>query len=223
MRILLADDATLLREALHALLERLGHEIVGAAASAPELLAAYSAIRPAPDLVITDVRMPPDRTDDGLRAAIQIRAGHPQQPVLALSQYVADRYARDLLTLPEGGVGYLLKERVNRIADFDRALGTIADGGTVIDPEVTRHLLRVDDAGPLAALTVREREVLALMADGAANSDIARSLVLSDAAVRKHVGNIFSGLGLAPTEENRRVRAILTYLDTRRSGRSGVR
>jgi DNA-binding NarL/FixJ family response regulator len=223
MRILLADDATLLREALHALLERLGHEIVGATASAPELLAAYSAARPLPDLVITDVRMPPDRTDDGLRAAIEIRAAQPRQPILALSQYVADRYARDLLTLPEGGVGYLLKERVNRIADFDRALHTIAGGGTVIDPEVTRHLLRADGAGPLTALTPRERQVLALMADGASNGDIARSLVLSDAAVRKHVGNIFAGLGLAPTDENRRVRAILAYLDTRRGGRPGVR
>ncbi|MGB4135189.1 MAG: response regulator transcription factor [Microbacterium sp.] len=212
MRILLADDATLLREALHALLTRLGHEVVAAADTAPALLAAFAAQQPAPDLVVTDVRMPPDGTDDGLRAALTIRAEHPTQPILALSQYVADRYARELLTLPEGGVGYLLKERVNRIADFDRALRTVVAGGTVIDPELTRHLLRRDD-GPLTALSPREREVLGLMAEGASNADIARTLFLSDAAVRKHVGNIFARLGLQPADENRRVRAVLLYLD----------
>lgn len=221
MRILLADDAVLLREALVALLERLGHVVVGTAASAPELLAAYAALDEAPDLVVTDVRMPPDVTDDGLRAALRIRRDHPRQPVLVLSQYVADRYARDLLTLPDGGVGYLLKERVNRVADFDQAVRAVAAGGTVIDPEVTRHLLRADAPGPLAALTPREREVLELMAEGASNGDIAARLFLSEAAVRKHVGNIFAGLGLQVADENRRVRAILVYLDAARGGERG--
>lgn len=215
MRILLADDATLLREALSALLERLGHEIVATASDAPELLRTYAALENRPDLVITDVRMPPDSTDDGLRAALQIRSASPVQPVLVLSQYVADRYARDLLMLPEGAVGYVLKERVNRIADFDRALQTVAGGGTVIDPEVTRHLLRAGSSGPMDALTPREREVLALMAEGASNGEIASRLFLSDAAVRKHVGNIFAGLGLSPADENRRVRAILLFLQNR--------
>jgi DNA-binding NarL/FixJ family response regulator len=215
MRILLADDAALLREALVALLERLGHTVVAVASSATELIDAHSALAPAPDLVVTDVRMPPDKTDDGLRAALAIRQGDPRQPVLVLSQYLADRYARELLTLPEGGVGYLLKERVNRVADFDHALRTVAAGGTVIDPEVTQHLLRSQDPGPLATLTPREREVLGLMAEGASNGQIASRLFLSDAAVRKHVGNIFGGLGLQPADENRRVRAILLYLQDR--------
>ncbi|MGL3151203.1 response regulator [Microbacterium sp. A82] len=216
MRILLADDATLLREALSALLERLGHEIVATASDAPELLHTYAALDTRPELVITDVRMPPDGTDDGLRAALQIRAAHPAQPILVLSQYVANRYARELLMLSEGAVGYVLKERVNRVADFDRAMRTVADGGTVIDPEVTRHLLRTGSSGPLDALTPREREVLALMAEGASNSEIAAQLFLSDAAVRKHVGNIFAGLGLSPADENRRVRAILLFLQNQR-------
>lgn len=212
MRILLADDAALLREALQALLERLGHEVVATAGDATELVVVYRALETAPDLVVTDVRMPPTRTDDGLRAALEIRELAPEQPVLALSQYVADRYARDLLTLPSGGVGYLLKERVNRVTDFDQALATVAAGGTIIDPEVTRHLLRQDQPGPLADLTPREREVLELMAKGESNAGIAAQLYVSDAAVRKHIGNIFTRLGLQPSDENRRVRAILTYL-----------
>lgn len=215
MRILLADDATLLREALGALLERLGHEIVATASDAPGLVSTYATLETRPDLVITDVRMPPDGTDDGLRAALQIRTAHPTQPVLVLSQYVADRYARELLMLSEGAVGYVLKERVNRITDFDRAVHTVAAGGTVIDPEVTRHLLRIGNSGPLDALTPRERQVLALMAEGASNGEIASTLFLSDAAVRKHVGNIFAGLGLSPADENRRVRAILLFLQNR--------
>ena len=214
MRILLAEDSGLLREALTALLARLGHEIVGAVADATELQALFATTTPAPDLVMTDVRMPPDGTDDGLRAALAIRSAHPAQPVLVLSQYIADRYARELLSLPEGGVGYLLKDRVNRISDFERALHTIAGGGTVIDPEVARHLIRRDEPGALAGLTPREHEVLSLMAEGASNGEIARALHLSDAAVRKHVGNIFTGLGLSPTQENRRVRAILLFLQS---------
>ncbi|GAA1315884.1 response regulator [Leucobacter albus] len=215
MRILLADDAALLREALGALVERLGHEIVATAADATELVAVYRGLAVAPDLVVTDVRMPPTRTDDGLRAALEIRALAPTQPVLALSQYVADRYARDLLTLPEGGVGYLLKERVNRVADFDAALAAVAGGGTVIDPEVTRFLLRQRAPGPLDTLTAREREVLELMAEGASNAEIGARLFVTDAAVRKHIGSIFTRLGMQPSDENRRVRAILMYLQAR--------
>ena len=218
MRILLADDSTLLREALRALLERLGHEVVATASDATELDRLHASMTDAADLVVTDVRMPPDGTDDGLRAALRIRERMPRQPVLVLSQYVAERYARELLVLPDAAVGYLLKERVNRISDFDRALVTVAGGGTVIDPEVTRQLLRGDADGPLDRLTPREREVLELMADGASNGEIAAALFLSDAAVRKHVGNIFSGLGLGPTDENRRVRAILVFLQEHRGG-----
>ncbi|MDF2561175.1 MAG: DNA-binding response regulator [Microbacterium sp.] len=220
MRLLLAEDSALLREALTALLERLGHIVVATAQSAPELREAFerlAAAGDAPDLVVTDVRMPPDETDDGLRAALDIRALHPAQPVMVLSQYIADTYARELLTLPGGGIGYLLKDRVSRVRDFATALDTVAEGGTVIDPDVVQHLLSSSRQRPLDALTGREREVLGLMADGQSNSDIAVSLTLTDAAVSKHIGNIFTKLGLGPVEENRRVRAVLTYLDAARS------
>lgn len=138
-------------------------------------------------------------------------------PILVLSQYIADTYARELLTLPEGGIGYLLKDRVNRIRDFAAALDTVASGGTVIDPDVVQHVLSGSRRGPLDNLTPREREVLALMADGQSNADIARVLTLTDAAVNKHIGNIFAKLGLGPIEENRRVRAFLTYLQAART------
>lgn len=220
MRLLLAEDSALLREALTALLERLGHTVVATARSAPELLGAFDRLVNSgdrPDLVITDVRMPPDNSDDGLRAALEIRAQHPHQPVVVLSQYIADTYARELLTLPDGAIGYLLKDRVSRVRDFAAALDTVAAGGTVIDPDVVQHLLSGSRPGPLDALTAREREVLGLMADGQSNSDIAGTLTLTDAAVSKHIGNIFTKLGLGPVEENRRVRAVLVYLDAARS------
>lgn len=215
MRLLLAEDSALLREALTALLERLGHTIVASAQTAPGLLAAYERLageNAPPDLVITDVRMPPGNSDDGLRAALSIRVGHPAQPIMVLSQYIADTYARELLTLPKGAIGYLLKDRVNRVRDFSAALDTIAAGGTVIDPDVVRRLLSGSRPGPLDGLTPREREVLALMADGQSNADIAAVLTLTDAAVSKHIGNIFTKLGLSPVEDNRRVRAVLAYL-----------
>lgn len=215
MRLLFAEDSALLREALITLLERLGHTIVATASTAPELVAEYANLSDAgeaPDLVLTDVRMPPSGTDDGLRAALDIRAAQPAQPIMVLSQYIADTYARDLLTLPEGSVGYLLKDRVNRIRDFAAALETVATGGTVIDPEVVRHLLSSSRSGPLERLTPREREVLALMADGQSNAGIAGALTLTDAAISKHIGNIFAKLDLSPVEDNRRVRAVLTYL-----------
>jgi len=220
MRLLLAEDSALLREALTALLERLGHTVVETARSAPELRGSYRRLAETgdpPDLVITDVRMPPDDSDDGLRAALEIRGLQPLQPIMVLSQYIADTYARELLTLPDGGIGYLLKDRVSRIRDFAAALDAVAAGGTVIDPDVVQHLLSGTRPGPLDTLTVREREVLGLMADGQSNSDIAVSLTLTDAAVSKHIGNIFTKLGLGPVEENRRVRAVLTYLDAARS------
>jgi len=220
MRLLLAEDSALLREALTALLERLGHVISASARTAPELLAAHEGLIDAgdpPDLVLTDVRMPPGNSDDGLRAALDIRASRPRQPIMVLSQYIADTYARELLTLPSGGIGYLLKDRVNRVRDFAAALESVAAGGTVIDPEVVQHLLSATRPGPLDNLTAREREVLALMADGRSNADIAGALTLTDAAVSKHIGNIFTKLGLSPVEDNRRVRAVLTYLHTVRS------
>ncbi|WP_447588433.1 response regulator transcription factor [Microbacterium lacticum] len=219
MRLLLAEDSALLREALIALLERLGHTIAATAQTAPDLLAAFGRLSDAgepPDLVLTDVRMPPGNSDDGLRAALTIRASHPTQPIMVLSQYIADTYARELLTLPEGAIGYLLKDRVNRIRDFATALETIAAGGTVIDPDVVQHLLGSSRPSPLDTLTAREREVLALMGDGGSNADIADALTLTDAAVSKHIGNIFSKLGLSPVEDNRRVRAVLTYLQSNR-------
>lgn len=215
MRILLAEDSTLLREALVALLERLGHSIIATAETATALLATYAQLSEAgeiPDLVLTDVRMPPENRDDGLLAALQIRRQNPAQAIMVLSQYIADTYARDLLTLPQGGIGYLLKDRINRVRDFAQSLETVASGGTVIDPDVVQHLLAVTGPGALAALTPREQEVLALMADGESNTEIAARLVLSDAGVSKHVGSIFSKLGLSPVEENRRVKAVLAYL-----------
>lgn len=217
MRLLLAEDSALLREALTALLERLGHTVVASAASAPELLHAFTRLAEAgdaPDLVLTDVRMPPHGRDDGLRAALEIRSRRPMQPILVLSQYIVDTYARELLTLPEGAIGYLLKDRVNRIRDFDGALETVASGGTVIDTDVVQRLLSASRPGPLDALTPREREVLGLMADGFSNTGIAEALTLTDAAVSKHIGNIFAKLGLSPVDENRRVRAVLTYLQS---------
>ncbi|WP_166999286.1 response regulator transcription factor [Paramicrobacterium fandaimingii] len=215
MRILLAEDSTLLREALTALVERLGHAVIATAHDADELRRVYGRMDAAgdqPDLIVTDVRMPPENRDDGLAAALSIRRLSPSQPVLVLSQYIADRYARDLLTLPNGAIGYLLKDRISRVNDFARSLVTVQEGGTVIDPDVVQHLLRPRDRGPLATLTPRERDVLGLMADGSSNSEIAAALVVSDASVRKHVGNIFAKLGLGPVEENRRVKAVLTYL-----------
>lgn len=215
MRLLLAEDSTLLREALVVLLERLRHEVVAAVGTAPALVGEYermAAAGAAPDLVVTDVRMPPGSGDDGLAAALRMRAAHPGQPVVVLSQYIAETYAHELLTLPEGGVGYLLKDRVNRVRDFAHTLQSVAAGGTVIDPEVVQRLLIRTAPGPLDALTGREREVLGLMAEGQSNGDIATTLVLSDAAVSKHIGNVFLKLGLRPEEENRRVKAVLAYL-----------
>lgn len=216
MRIILAEDSALLREGLVGLLERFGHEVmasVGDATALVEVVTAAVAANDAPDLVVTDVRMPPGDSDDGLRAAIALREKHPGLPMLVLSQYVADAYAAQLLGSTEGGVGYLLKDRVGRIADFMQSLELVANGGVVIDPDMVRHLLgRSRQHSPVDTLTAREREVLTRMAEGKGNTEIASTLVVTEAAVAKHIGNIFAKLGLIPESGHRRVLAVLAYL-----------
>ena len=214
LRIVLAEDAALLREGLVGILERAGHEVVAAVPDADALLV-YTA-RELPDVVVTDIRMPPTHTDEGLRAAARIRAQHPEIAVMVLSAYVAEAYVPELLDSAPGaatsGVGYLLKDRVGHVREFLDSLDRVAAGETVVDPQVVRQLLgrRRDDA-PLATLTERERQVLALMAEGRTNGSIAEELVVSEAAVRKHVGNIFAKLRLDPASD-RRVSAVLAYL-----------
>ncbi|RKN23867.1 DNA-binding response regulator [Micromonospora musae] len=210
-RVVLAEDEVLLREGLVGLLERFGFEVLAAAGSAPELLAAARTHRP--DLVVTDIRMPPGRRDDGLRAAVELRAERPELAVVVLSQHVQAEYAAALLGSGDGRrVGYLLKDRVAEVVEFVEQLRTVTGGGTVIDPDVVRRLLhRPND--PLAALSGREREVLGLVAQGRSNAAIAAALHVTEAAVGKHVGNILTKLGLLPSDDtNRRVLAVLTYL-----------
>ncbi|MDR7280547.1 response regulator transcription factor [Catenuloplanes atrovinosus] len=212
MRVVIAEDAVLLREGLIRLLTEHGHEVVAAVDTGPALVAAVGEHRP--DVSIVDVRMPPSHTDEGLRAAVEARALVPGTPILVLSQYVEVSYADDLLADRAGAIGYLLKDRVAAVADFLDGLGRVAGGGTVLDPEVVAQLFarrRRDD--PLRQLTPREREVLGLMAEGLSNTAIARKLVVSDGAVEKHVRNIFTKLQLPPDEEqHRRVLAVLAYL-----------
>jgi DNA-binding NarL/FixJ family response regulator len=210
--LVLADDAVLLREGLVRLLTEQGHDVVAVVGDGPSLVS--SAALHQPDVCIVDVRMPPSHTDEGLRAAVEVRAARPGAPVLVLSQYVEVSYADDLLADRRGAVGYLLKDRVADIDEFLEALRRVADGGTVLDPEVVAQLLvrrRAND--PLRPLTPREREVLTLMAEGRSNTAIARQLVVSEGAVEKHVRNIFTKLDLPPDEElNRRVLAVLAFL-----------
>jgi DNA-binding NarL/FixJ family response regulator len=212
VRIVIADDAVLLREGLIRLLTEHGHDVVAAVGDGPALVAAAATHRP--DVCVVDVRMPPSHTDEGLRAAVAVRAAQPGAPVLVLSQYVELSYAEDLLADRLGAVGYLLKDRVADIAEFLEALERVAGGGTVLDPEVVAQLLVLRRShDPLAPLTPREREVLALMAEGRSNTAIARLLVVSEGAVEKHVGNIFTKLNLPPDDEqHRRVLAVLTFL-----------
>ncbi|MFB6776934.1 response regulator [Streptomyces sp. NPDC002596] len=211
LRVVLAEDSVLLREGLIGLLTRCGHEVVAAVGDAEALLAAVAAHTP--DIVVTDVRMPPGLQDEGLRAAVELREKQPALPVLVLSQYVQRTYAAELLDSGDGsGVGYLLKDRVGQIEEFIDALREVADGGTVVDPEVVRQLLR-RRRDPLERLTAREREVLALVAQGRSNGAIARDLVVSEAAVGKHIGNILAKLDLPPADEtHRRVLAVLAFL-----------
>jgi DNA-binding NarL/FixJ family response regulator len=212
LRIVVADDAVLLREGLVRLLAEDGHQVVAAVGDGPALVKAVLAHRP--DVSVVDVRMPPTHTDEGLRAAIAARAQLPAAPMLVLSQYVEATYAADLLADGSGGVGYLLKDRVARVEEFLDALDRVADGGTVLDPQVVAQLLAGQRRGsPLSALTPRERELLALMAEGNSNTAIARQLVLSASAVEKHIGNVFAKLGLPPDDaQHRRVLAVLAYL-----------
>jgi len=212
VRVILAEDSVLLREGLALLLAEAGIDVAAAVADAASLLDAVAA-EPA-DLAIVDVRMPPTHTDEGLRAAVAIRDQHPGYPILVLSQYVEVSYADDLLADGRGGVGYLLKDRVAQLDEFIDALNRVAGGGTVLDTEVVAQLMvrrRADAA--LSGLTAREREVLALMAQGLSNAAIARRLVVSDGAVEKHIQRIFAKLSLpADDEQNRRVLAVLAYL-----------
>ncbi|MER0091949.1 response regulator transcription factor [Corynebacterium sp. KPL2838] len=212
LRIVIADDSAILREGLAGLLERRGHEIVGRAGTAVELEGVIGKLSAQlPDVVITDVRMPPEMGDDGLKAAVALRRAYPGLPVMVLSQYVAPAYAVALFDSPDAGTGYLLKDRVSEVRDFLASLEVVAQGGTVIDPTVAQALMRSGRSG-LGELSPREREVLELMSRGQSNKDIAAELVLSNAAVAKHVSNIFTKLRLDPSEDNRRVKAILQYL-----------
>jgi len=210
MRVVIAEDSVLLREGLVRLLADAGHDVVAATGEAEEFLRAVDA--KLPDAVVVDVRMPPTFTDEGLRAALVVRRRWPETGVLVLSQYVEERYATELLSDRPHGVGYLLKDRVADLAEFLEALSRVAAGGSVLDPEVVAQLL-ARSRHPLAGLTAREREVLALMAEGRSNSAIAGALVVSDGAVEKHINSIFAKLGLPPAEQDhRRVLAVLRYL-----------
>jgi DNA-binding NarL/FixJ family response regulator len=212
VRVVLAEDGVLLREGLIGLLGRFGFKVVDAVGDAEHLITAVGMHEP--DLVITDIKMPPDFHDEGLRAAVQLRRMRPGLPVVVLSQYVQEEYASDLIGTGDG-VGYLLKDRVADIEDFMAALRRVIAGGTVVDPEVVRRLLH-RPRDPLAGLSPREREVLGLIAEGRSNSSIAGALYVSETAVGKHVGNILSKLGLPPTDDtNRRVMAVLTFLGAR--------
>jgi DNA-binding NarL/FixJ family response regulator len=213
VRVVVAEDLYLLREGLVRLLQAHGMEICAAAADAPGLL--RSLLKDQPDVAIVDVRLPPTFTDDGLRAALEARRQVPGLPVLVLSQYVEQLYARELLADEAGGVGYLLKDRVFNDDQFVDAIQTVAAGGTVMDPEVVTKLLgRRARQEPLARLSAREREVLGLMAEGRSNSAIAQRLFVSEKAVSKHSTSIFAKLDLAPSDDdNRRVLAVLAYLN----------
>jgi DNA-binding NarL/FixJ family response regulator len=212
MRIVIAEDAAVIRAGLIEILSDRGHEVVAAVGDADSLRTAVA--EHTPDVAVVDVRMPPGYTDEGLRAAIAIRREHPTIGILVFSQYVETRYAADLLRTRSGGIGYLLKDRVANVAEFTDAITRVAAGGTALDPEVVTDLLNAArNATALAALTAREHDVLALMAEGRSNSAIADSIMISERAVEKHISNIFSKLGLPPSDsDHRRVLAVLTYL-----------
>jgi DNA-binding NarL/FixJ family response regulator len=213
VRIVIAEDAVLLRAGLASLLEEAGHEVVAAVDDGDALVDAVD--RQRPDLAVVDVRMPPSFTDEGLRAALRVREMHPDTGILVLSQYVEERYAAELLATQTNGVGYLLKDRVADVREFLDALQRVGDGGTALDPEVVAQLLaRSTRQDPLERLSPREREVLALMAEGRSNAAIAAELVVSDGAVEKHVTNIFTKLDLLPADQDhRRVLAVLRWLE----------
>ena len=215
MRVVLADDTMLLREGVAMLLSEAGFDVVGQAGDAEDLIRKVRAHKP--DVAVVDIRMPPTNTDDGLRAALEIRAELPDTGVLVLSQYVEEGYALDLVGESAGGVGYLLKDRVADVERFVDSVRRVADGGSALDPEVVSQLVgraRRDD--PLAELTPREREVLELMAEGRSNNAIAEQMVVTERAVEKHVTRIFGKLRLMPAaEDHRRVLAVLAFLRSR--------
>jgi DNA-binding NarL/FixJ family response regulator len=216
VRVVIAEDNVLLQEGLNLLLTTAGFEVVAAVDTGEKLLTALDTHRP--DLAVVDVRLPPSFRDEGLRAALVARHRRPGLPVLVLSQYVERTYAAELLADGAGAVGYLLKDRVSRIDDFLDALHRVAAGGTVMDPQVVAQLVTAGH-NPLSALSPREREVLARMAEGHTNADIARLLFITERSVSKHIGNIFTKLGLPPTDTgHRRVTAVLAYLDAPDTG-----
>ncbi len=211
MHVVIAEDSVLLREGLIGLLPRFGFEVVAAVGDADALVTAVQQTRP--DLVVTDVRMPPGFADEGLRAAVALRDADPGLAVVALSQYVQHSYAAELLASGQGrAIGYLLKDRVGDVAEFAEMLRRVAVGGTVVDPEVVRQLMQ-RQRDPLRHLSPREREVLALIAEGHSNAAIARILTLTEAGVGKHIGSLLAKLNLPVSNDtNRRVQAVLTYL-----------
>jgi len=212
VRVVVGEDDSLVREGIVSVLEKEGFEVVGVAGDAPDLLRKTNAHKP--DVVITDIEMPPDKTDDGLRAAIEIRRTRPDIGVVVLSQYLEDRYPLELVGDRAEGVGYLLKERVGDVRLFADSVRRVARGGSALDPEVVQRMVgRRRATSPLGELTAREREVMALMAEGRSNSGIAAELVVSVPAVERHVTSIFDKLGLRQTpEDHRRVLAVLRYL-----------
>ncbi|WP_331756169.1 response regulator transcription factor (plasmid) [Streptomyces anulatus] len=210
MRIVIAEDNVLLREGLILLLEDVGHEIVAVVGSGPEIVPTLLEHRP--DVAVLDVRLPPGFRDEGLRAAIEARKLIPGQPLLVLSQYVEESYAAELLGQGASGIGYLLKDRVGHIEEFQDALERVAAGGTALDPEVVSQLMSRRD--PLNALSPREREVLGLMAQGLDNPTIATTLFITERSVSKHIGSILAKLNLPPSDSgHRRVLAVLAYLN----------
>ncbi|MGW2252060.1 response regulator [Kitasatospora sp. NPDC001660] len=212
MRAVIAEDSVLLRVGLVKLLEAVGFEVVAEVGDAEALLVAVEEHRP--NVVVADVRMPPGFHDEGVKAAMIIRRQWPEVAVLLLSQFVEERYAADLLATNTSGVGYLLKQRVANVDDFLDALQRVAEGGTALDPEVVAQLLVRRHRDPLEKLTPRERDVLALMAEGRSNAAIAASLVVSDSAVAKHINSIFTKLDLPPADDShRRVMAVLRFLE----------
>ena len=211
LRIVVADDSVLLREGLQLLLAEAGHEVVAAVGDGPSYVAAMLEHRP--DLGIVDVRMPPSHTDEGLRAAVEVRRAWPEAPVLVLSQYVVASYADELLATGAVGVGYLLKDRVSEVGEFLASLAAVAGGGTALDPLVVRQLME-RRGDPVHALTPREREVMTLMAEGRSNVAVAEAMTVSLGAVEKHTQRIFAKLGLPPDDDqsHRRVLAVLRFL-----------
>ena len=212
MRIVIAEDSAILRAGLAQLLSLRGHEV---AAQVSDAAAAVAAVREdLPDAVVLDIRMPPTFTDEGIRAALELRGQYPDLGILVFSQYVEAKFAARLLAHGARGFGYLLKDRVADVSEFVEALDRVAAGGTALDPEIVTAMLSANTDRAVASLTPREHEVLGLMAEGRSNAAIGRALVISDGAVEKHIGNVFSKLGLEPgADEHRRVVAVLRYLE----------